>query len=77
VYLFFDKDGSGVTNILSCREKLRKQKLYVCRFPKHRSDPAEMTREEVQRSIERALPIHEFMRRARNVKLTKEVLANG
>lgn len=77
VYLFFDKDSSGVTNILSCVERLHKQKLYVCRFPKHRNDPAEMTREEVQRSIERALPIHEFMRRARNVNLTKEVLAYG
>jgi hypothetical protein len=74
VYLFFDKDPSGVTNILAAAKGrkdvhrgLTKCPLFVCRFPKHRGDPAEMTREEVQRSIERAMPIHQFLRKAKEL----------
>jgi Toprim domain len=90
VYLFFDKDVSGVANIESAAKGeriagtsawkhrgIRKCPLYVCLFPKHRGDPAEMTREEVERSLKRALPIAQFYRKARGVKLTRKVTAVG
>lgn len=67
VYLFFDKDSAGVENIEDAKKKLTKLPLYVVRFPKHRNDPAEMTREEVERQLSRALPISVFYRRARRV----------
>lgn len=72
-YLFFDKDSAGIDNIKDANEKLGKFPLFVCRFPKNRSDPAEMTRREVERALTRSLPIHEFYRTARKTRLTKEV----
>lgn len=75
VYLFFDKDGAGADNIADAKLKITKRPLFVVRFPKHRGDPAEMTREEVARAFDRALPIHEFYRKARSSKLTRRVFA--
>lgn len=76
VYLFFDKDSAGVENIADARAIITRIPLFVVRFPKHRSDPAEMTGEEIERSLKRALPIHEFYRKARNAsRLTREVFA--
>lgn len=73
LYLFYDKDSAGAENIADAKAKIHKIPLFVVRYPKHRSDPAEMTREEVERAIERALPIHEFYRKARKSKLTRMV----
>jgi hypothetical protein len=75
VYLFFDKDSAGVDNIADAKRKLTKCPLLVCRFPKHRDDPAEMSREEVERSLKRALPMHKFDRIARKARPTKEAVA--
>lgn len=66
VYLFFDKDEAGWHNIQAAKERIKKVPLYVCRYPKGKGDPAEMTREEVERSLERALTIHEFYRKAQD-----------
>jgi DNA primase len=74
---FFDKDVAGVANIEATRDQLTKFPIFVMRYPKHRGDPAEMTGEEVRRSIQRALPISQFYKRARNQQVTKEVLAHG
>lgn len=71
VYLMFDKDESGVANIQRCSERVRKIPLFVCRYPSGRSDPAEMTREEVERSLDRAMPIAQFFRKARSIQLGK------
>ena len=57
IYLMFDRDTSGVRNIEIAYEKLRPYPLLVCRFPKGKSDPAELTREEAWRSLDRAVPI--------------------
>lgn len=74
IYLFFDKDEAGLHNIEATRAAIRKIPLLVCRYPAGRSDPAEMTREEVDRALSRALTIHEFARKARALKRTmKEV----
>jgi 5S rRNA maturation endonuclease (ribonuclease M5) len=72
IYLFFDKDGAGVTNIQSARERITKTPLFVVRYPKHRSDPAEMTREEVERAMSRAISVSEFFRKARIASPTKK-----
>jgi len=75
IVLMFDKDSAGVHNIGDAKRKLRKWPLLVVRYPKHRSDPAEMTREEVERAIDRALPIHKFYAKARQrSKLIREVV---
>jgi hypothetical protein len=72
VYLFFDKDSAGMDNIADARAKLRKVPVFVVRYPKHRNDPGEgWTREEVERQLRRALPIHEFYRKARNLGGTR------
>lgn len=73
VYLFFDKDESGWHNIQVAKERIKKIPLYVCRYPKGKGDPAEMTREEVERSLDRALTIHEFYRKARDVIRTDKI----
>lgn len=77
VFLFFDKDSAGVDNIRDAKTKLTRLPLFVVRFPKHRSDPAEMTREEVERALKRAIPVHEFFSKSRNATRHKEVLASG
>lgn len=74
VYLFFDKDSAGVDNIKDAKLKIVKRPLLVVRFPKHRSDPAEMTGEEVERALGRAIPIHEFFRKARTQQRTGKVV---
>lgn len=56
VYFMFDKDTAGVTNIEIAARKLRRYPCFVCRYPRGRSDPAEMKREEAVRSVERAVP---------------------
>lgn len=77
IYDFFDKDAAGAENIKATRETLTKFPIFVMRYPRHRSDPAEMTGEEVARSFQRALPIGQFYKRARIQQVTKEVLAHG
>jgi DNA primase len=62
IYFMFDKDTAGITNIeIACR-KLRKFPLYICRYPKGKYDPAELNREEAQRSISNAVPAMTWLR---------------
>lgn len=61
IYLWFDKDSAGVHNIEIAAQKLRKYPLYVVRYPKGKSDPAEVTEQEAWRQIERAVPISQFI----------------
>lgn len=71
VYLLFDKDAAGVHNILAAQKAITKIPLWVCRYPRDKSDPAEMGKGEIERSIERALPMHKFLaltKEARNEK---------
>jgi DNA primase len=73
IYDFFDKDSAGADNVQASRERVTKIPIFVMLYPKHRSDPAEMTRMEVERAIERALPIGEFFRRARKVNIKEAI----
>jgi hypothetical protein len=52
----FDKDTAGVRNIEIAMEKLRRYPLFICRYPAGKSDPAELSREQAVRSVERAIP---------------------
>jgi len=63
IYLAFDKDAAGIYNIESAYRMLRKYPLYVCRFPKGKLDPAELTRKEAQTSLKNAMPLSLFIRR--------------
>lgn len=65
IFLMFDKDLAGIENIRYAQERLTKFPLLVCRYPGGKSDPAELTKEECERSIARAVPIHQFARSAR------------
>lgn len=61
IFLMFDKDSAGVHNIEIASQRLRKYPMYVCRYPKGKSDPAELTQREANRSIERAIPVFQFL----------------
>jgi len=71
IYLMFDKDEAGVHNIELAKTRIRKVPLFVCRYPKGKSDPGEMTNHEVERSIDRALTTFEFSRKSRSAIKTK------
>lgn len=60
IYLMFDKDVAGVHNIEIAKKLLYRYPLFVCRYPAGKSDPAELSKEEVKRSISRAVPVHRF-----------------
>jgi hypothetical protein len=55
VVLMFDKDIAGVKNIENAMLKLKKYPLFVCRYPKGKSDPAELKRSEAHYSVENAV----------------------
>jgi DNA primase len=63
IVIAFDKDTAGIRNIEIAAGKLRKYPLYVMRYPKLKSDPAELTREEAYRQIDRAVPAFRFIAR--------------
>jgi 5S rRNA maturation endonuclease (ribonuclease M5) len=77
VFLMFDKDSAGVTNIQICAGKLRKYPMYVVKYPKGKSDPAELNREEAVRQIDRSVPLVKFLQatglNVRNRRRRKEV----
>lgn len=61
IYLLFDKDSAGVRNIEIAVSKLRKYPLYVVRYPRGKSDPAELGNL-VHRQLQRAVPAIRFVR---------------
>jgi hypothetical protein len=68
IFHFFDRDTAGVKNIQMAAPKLRKYPQFVCRYPRGKYDPAELTEGEAQRMIQRAVPLFQFQRL--NVKTT-------
>jgi 5S rRNA maturation endonuclease (ribonuclease M5) len=73
ITLAFDKDGSGIRNIEIAQKKLRKYPLYVMKYPKGKSDPAELTRREALNQISKAQPLVLFNRKARTSTRRKEI----
>lgn len=74
VYCLFDKDAAGAKNVMDARDKLTKLPLKVCLYPKGKSDPAELTKEEAERVMERALPMQGFLTKTRTMR-AKELIA--
>jgi len=62
IFYFFDRDSSGVKNIELARKRLFKYPQYICRYPKGKNDPAELTRKEIDKAIEKAIPVDRFFR---------------
>jgi DNA primase len=60
IFLFFDRDLSGVKNVEIASKALKQYPLFIVKFPKGRLDPAELTRQEAQRQIDRAMSVYEF-----------------
>jgi DNA primase len=69
VFFMFDRDAAGVEAILKSVPKLRKVPLAVCRYPAHRYDPAELSKEEAYRAITKALGYLNFKRYAAQIQL--------
>jgi DNA primase len=63
IYLMFDRDTAGVTNIEIASRKLRKWPLFIVRFPKGKFDPAELNGKEAMRAVERAVPATQWLRK--------------
>jgi hypothetical protein len=63
VYLMFDKDASGFHAIVSADRLLKKYPIFICLYPSGRQDPAELTKAEAQRMIEKAVPLTMFKHR--------------
>jgi len=64
VFMLYDKDAAGVANVLDTESKLPRHSLGVCLYPSGKSDPAELTREQVERAMARAIPVHALKKRA-------------
>lgn len=73
IFLFFDRDAAGIDNILDCQVKLKRWPLFVCRYRNGKTDPGEMRGNEALTSLDRALPMALFLRKARNAGLTRKV----
>lgn len=56
IYLMFDKDSAGVRNIEVAMKKLRKYPLFVCRYPRGKSDAAELSKAQALKSVDKAIP---------------------
>lgn len=65
IFLMFDKDAAGVRNIEIAYEMLKHYPLHVCRYPKGKSDPAELSEKEAEHSIRGAIPILIWRKRLR------------
>jgi len=67
IYLFYDKDSAGARAISHAAAILRAYPIFVCLYPKGKSDPAELSSKERRKVIDNAIPLAKFVRRVRNV----------
>jgi hypothetical protein len=66
-----DRDTAGIHGLEIARKRVRKVPLKVCRYPKGKYDPAEMSRREAMRSIDRAIPAGKFFTRTLKERKTR------
>ena len=72
IYTMFDADAAGVGTTISVHDRLgRVHQVKVCRYPKGKSDPAELTEKEARRVIERAIPYVKFQQSAAVLRAVK------
>lgn len=72
VFSFFDKDAAGVRATRAAHWLLRAYPFFVCLYPKGKSDPAELSRKEVERAIARAVPYAQFVKRTKRAVPERE-----
>lgn len=60
IYTMFDADGAGIEATRSVALRIRGIPIKVCRYPKMKTDPAELNEEDAIRMIERAVPFAKF-----------------
>lgn len=58
-----DKDSAGWRGTQRIAKYLFKYPIYVARYPKGKSDPGNLKREEAQRVVEKAIPLELFLER--------------
>ena len=58
----FDADAAGISATLSVMARLQAVPIFVVRYPKGVSDPAELDSTSRERAIRRAVSKHEFHR---------------
>lgn len=63
IYLMFDKDAAGVRNVKAAAQQLTKLPIFVCLYPKAKSDPAQLTKEVSHRMLDNAISLVEFAAR--------------
>jgi DNA primase len=67
----FDADVAGIEATISTRERLPRLPMFVCRFPAGKTDPATLTKEEMERAIARAISFAEFRKLTGNIVRSK------
>ncbi len=67
IYTMFDADVAGINAVISTYERLRNHPIFICRFPKPKTDPAQLTKEEAVRSISRAIAFGMFQSLTRGI----------
>jgi hypothetical protein len=67
IVLMFDKNTAGVRATRAARYLLRSYPIYVGLYPKGKEDPNELSRKEVERVIDKAVPYARFLQRVRKV----------
>lgn len=77
IYTMFDADGSGIGATISTATRLRQTPIKVCRYPVGKTDPAELTKEEAERMIERAVSFSKFRQLTKPKQARKEIAING
>lgn len=60
VITMFDADVSGIEATISVRKRIKRIPIQVCRYPKGKTDPAELSHKEAVRVVSRAVPYVKF-----------------
>lgn len=79
IYTLFDADVAGIEATISTRYRLPRSPMSVCRFPKGKTDPAELTKEEMDKVLDRAISFAEFRKLTGNIvrSTRKEMISVG
>ncbi len=71
IYTMFDADVAGIEATISTHYRLPRLAVSVCRYPKGKTDPATLTKEEMERAIRKAISFGEFRKLTGNIVRSK------
>jgi DNA primase len=77
IITMFDADSAGIGATMSVRRRLGNHPMYVCRYPKGKTDPAELSQKEAVRVIDRAVPFVKFQQQVTRLVKPKERISVG